>query len=129
MKDSSDFDPEMLKNAMMGGFYFAETKKESKKLRRNSSKKYQVLDLHFEKLYPELSYKTATEKLDLQLLELEQFLIRFRKSNLRKTLIITGKGNGVLLKSVKKHLDENGIRYNVVIDPPFFGGALTLLKT
>ena len=127
MNNSEDFDPEMLKNAMMGGFYFSESKTEVKPSpKKNAKKRLLVLDLHFEKLYPELGHTSFKEKLDLQLLELEQFIIDMRKRATRKALVITGQGEGVLIKSVKRFLDKNDVKYDIIFDPPYYGGAFSL---
>ena len=124
MKEDGEINPEMLRRMMMGDFSSAfSAKTQSSKVKQVKERKVEF-DLHFESLYPTKASILTSEKLRLQLEALEDFLIDAKKKSVRHAYLIVGKGEGVLLKEVKRKLDYRRIKHSEVADPPYFGNAI-----
>ncbi|MEY2925220.1 MAG: hypothetical protein RLZZ337_1770 [Bacteroidota bacterium] len=121
--EDNPIDPELLKRMMLGDFSSAFSDKKDKKNTKQPKKKWEI-DLHFEKLYPEKSNSTPSEKLELQLKSCSDFLQDARKQGVRIVYIVVGKGEGVLKNEVQKQLKKEKIAHSVVYDPPYFGNAI-----
>ena len=106
---------------------FSSQSPSEKKINKSSSKSNKVeLDLHFNKIAPQLSHFSSSEKLAYQLEVLNQFLLECRKKSRRTAYVIVGKGEGVLKKSVTTILANTKVKHVIVYDPPYFGNAIKL---
>lgn len=120
--DKESIDPNLLKRMMMGEFSSFSAGEKSKS--SNSKIKKIELDLHFEKIAPEKSHLSSSEKHRIQLDTLDNFIVDAKKQGIRSAYVIVGKGEGVLKSSVVKLLNSKDILNTIVYDPPYFGNAL-----
>ncbi|MCH1472383.1 MAG: Smr/MutS family protein [Bacteroidia bacterium] len=124
MSEDNPIDSNLLKRMMMGEFSSQSSHDEHTK--GNKRQKNNVLDLHFNKLYPSKSFLSPNEKLNLQLEAVDEFIKSSKKNSVRSVYIIVGKGEGVLKRKVSEYLDSLKIQYSLISDPPYFGNALKL---
>lgn len=124
MNDDGEINPEILRRMMMGDFSSSfSSKTQSSKAKQTKERKVEF-DLHFENLYPTKASLPTSEKLRLQLEDLEDFLIDAKKKSVRHAYLIVGKGEGVLRKEVKRKLTYKKLKHSEVADPPYFGNAI-----
>lgn len=116
-------DPELLKKMLMGGFSSSFSNKTEEKKNKNIRVKRKEIDLHFNKLYTNKASLPAGEKLKLQLEALEECLYD-NQGKVKQLIVIVGKGEGVLKKSVTNYLRKNQMKYSEALEPPYFGNAL-----
>lgn len=113
--------PDLLRKIMMGGFSGSD--KEEKSSGYKQKRKLEV-DLHFEKLFPDKQHVSSSEKLVLQLAELDHFIVEAKKSTSKVGYVIVGKGTGKLKTEVEKRLTNLGLIHCTVANPPYFGNAI-----
>ncbi len=90
----------------------------------SSPKSKSNIDLHSERLFAGRKI-AANDVLAAQMTALKDHLEDCRKNNIRKTIIIHGKGDDILRKEVHLLLGKtNFVSYfSLIIDTPYFGGA------
>ena len=67
---------------------------------------------------------SSSEKLRLQIDELQDFILEAKRKSIRIAYLIIGKGEGVLRKAVIKELQKKGVVHAEVANPPYFGNAI-----
>jgi hypothetical protein len=117
-------DPDLLRKMMMGDYSAVPGDDKHRKGFVGSSKTKSSIDLHAEKLF--LGKKVPVDEvLSAQISSLTEHLDHCRKNNIRKTIVIHGKGDDILRKEVHQLLTRTAFvsSFGLIIDTPYFGGA------
>jgi hypothetical protein len=87
----------------------------------NNKEEIPLIDLHIEKiLTPNLmTGLTRADILQLQLEELEKFVLQMQRQKQRRFIVIHGKGSGVLKQEIKKRLRNSVFAAAVMYDAPY----------
>ena len=117
-------DPELLRKMMMGDYSAPLDDDKHGKGIDSSPKSKSNIDLHADRLFAGRKI-AANDVLAAQMTALKDHLEDCQKNNIRKTIIIHGKGDGILRREVHLLLAKTNFvsSFSLVIDTPYFGGA------